>query len=169
MNVYRFCSECPILNCTEAFLGCIYFESVSILLCDVFIHLQRFLRRKLISLQEVKMVIIQLYTAWLYWKKVVWGLRQNSEDHKLERKQNKQILQGDEYMFLFYFIAIIIISFVCDILSVNLELTFWLDYMVWHPFPFCPQCVFSGMLSVLHRLCRSRLRPTSLCIMHVTP
>lgn len=86
------------------------------------------------------MVNIQLYTAWLYWKKVVWGLRQNSEKHKLERKQNKQILQGDEYMILFYFIAIIIISLVCDILSVNLEFTFWLDCMVWHPFPFCPQC-----------------------------
>lgn len=73
VNVYRFCSECPILNCIEAFWGCIYFESVSIFFCDVFIHLESFLRRNLISIQEV--VNIQLYTACVLFKDGGMGVK----------------------------------------------------------------------------------------------
>ena len=78
---------------------------------------------------------------------VVRGLRKSSEEHKLEQKQNNQILQTDEYMFIFYFIIIMIVL-VCDILSVNLELTFWLDCVVWHPSLSAHSAVLSGKLSV---------------------
>lgn len=69
-------------------------------------------------------------------------------------------------MFLFYFIIIIIVL-VCGILSVNLQLTFWLDWIVWHPFPICPQCLRHAQC--LTQMCRSRLGSISLCIVYVTP
>lgn len=71
------------------FLRCIYFESVSVLFCDVFIHLQSFLRRKLIYLQEVKMWTQGCILLVFYLKMVVRGLRRSGEEHKLEQNSAK--------------------------------------------------------------------------------